>query len=240
MVSNASLADKVQLHPLLAGLSQVVEDLVKAIGIPCEIVIHDLADPSSSIVAIEGGITERIVGGPTTDFVLRLLRSRRTDENLIAYPNKTADGRPLRSSTLFVRDDSGQVIGCLCINIDLTYWNVLSSLVDKLCDTTTMAEAAKEAAEFFHLNVTDLLREAVETAIARHDAPVPLMERSEKLEIVRWLETDGIFLIRGSVDYVADALGVSRPTIYNYLAESRSVQRLFRTSQHAELFPDDS
>lgn len=100
-------------HPALEGLKQVVEGLVKAIGIPCEVVLHDLRDLSCSIIAIAGDVTGRKVGGPMTDFGLRLLRSGRFEENLIAYPNTTSNGKPLRSSAIFVRDKAGEVVGVL-------------------------------------------------------------------------------------------------------------------------------
>ena len=51
------------------------------------------------------------------------------------------------------------------------------------------------------------------------------MQKAQKLEVVRTLNEEGMFLIRGAVDYVADSLSVSRPTIYNYLAELKSSER---------------
>ena len=41
--------------------------------------------------------------------------------------------------------------------------------------------------------------------------------RDDKQQVVRMLEQRGAFLLRGAVDDVADAMGVSRITIYNYL-----------------------
>ena len=41
--------------------------------------------------------------------------------------------------------------------------------------------------------------------------------RSDKQQIVRMLDERGAFLLRGAVDDIAAAMGVSRITIYNYL-----------------------
>lgn len=209
----------------LEGLKQVVEDLVSAIGIPCEVVLHDLRDPSRSIIAIAGDITGRAVGGPTTDLVLRLLQSGQIKENLISYPATTPDGAPLRSSTLFVRDEEGEVIGCLCINIDLTYWTIIHNFVSDLCETKPLNNSEHPVSERFEASVGDMLRASVEHAIEETGQPVPLMQKAHKLNVVRTLDDEGVFLIRGAVDYVADSLGVSRPTIYNYLAELKSSER---------------
>ena len=41
--------------------------------------------------------------------------------------------------------------------------------------------------------------------------------RQDKQRVVRMLDERGAFLLRGAVDDIADAMGVSRITIYNYL-----------------------
>jgi predicted transcriptional regulator YheO len=47
------------------------------------------------------------------------------------------------------------------------------------------------------------------------------MTRVEKQRVVRFLDERGAFALRKSVERVADALGVSRFTVYNYLDASR-------------------
>ena len=46
---------------------------------------------------------------------------------------------------------------------------------------------------------------------------VASMSRTEKQQVVRFLDDRGAFLIRRAVEDVADRLGVTRFTIYNYL-----------------------
>ena len=41
--------------------------------------------------------------------------------------------------------------------------------------------------------------------------------RAEKQRVVRMLDERGAFLLRGAVDDIAEIMGVSRITIYNYL-----------------------
>jgi predicted transcriptional regulator YheO len=43
------------------------------------------------------------------------------------------------------------------------------------------------------------------------------MSRTEKQKLVRFLDDRGAFSLRKSVERVADILGVSRFTVYNYL-----------------------
>jgi hypothetical protein len=66
-----------------------------------------------------------------------------------------------------------------------------------------------------HLETTvhDLI-EAAEQGIGKD---VTRMSREEKQQVVRFLDTRGAFLIRRAVEDVAERLGVTRFTIYNYL-----------------------
>ena len=66
-----------------------------------------------------------------------------------------------------------------------------------------------------HLETTvhDLI-EAAEQSIGKD---VTHMSREEKQQVVRFLDTRGAFLIRKAVENVAERLGVTRFTIYNYL-----------------------
>ena len=49
------------------------------------------------------------------------------------------------------------------------------------------------------------------------DSPFGEMSREHKQRAVRMLEDRGAFALRKSIDEVADAMGVSRITVYNYL-----------------------
>lgn len=60
----------------------------------------------------------------------------------------------------------------------------------------------------------DRLIDTVETELG---APLPLLAREDKQRAVRLLDERGAFILRRAVEDVADAMGVSRITVYNYL-----------------------
>jgi uncharacterized protein YqgV (UPF0045/DUF77 family) len=60
----------------------------------------------------------------------------------------------------------------------------------------------------------DRLIESVERELG---AKLPQLNREDKQRAVRLLDEAGAFTLRRSVEDVADALGVSRITVYNYL-----------------------
>ncbi len=63
------------------------------------------------------------------------------------------------------------------------------------------------------------LLSAVESELG---APLPQLDRTSKQAAIRILDERGAFALRRAIEDVADAMGVSRITIYNYLNAIRS------------------
>jgi predicted transcriptional regulator YheO len=123
----------------------MVPDLARALGPDHEVVLHDLRLIPNSIIAIGGTLTGRAVGGPTTDLLLRLVRQGRSDD-VLRYRTRSADGRILRSSTLFIRDPDGRPVGCLCMNTDITDWLNAKALVDGVTKVSPLESSEDDAA----------------------------------------------------------------------------------------------
>ena len=63
-----------RIPPLLAGYINVVKGLGTILGRDCEVLLHDVSHPESSIIACENGhVSGRAVGSPMTDFGLIML-----------------------------------------------------------------------------------------------------------------------------------------------------------------------
>jgi len=60
----------------------------------------------------------------------------------------------------------------------------------------------------------DRLIESVENELG---GPLPSLSREDKQRAVRLLDERGAFTLRRAVEDLADAMGVSRITVYNYL-----------------------
>lgn len=93
----------------------------KNIGI--EILLHNLMNPSRSIVEIENGeVTGRKIGMGTTMLVLDLKKRKERKEDKLNYELNIGD-RKFKCTTIPIyRNDYG-LIGAICINIDLNYIN---------------------------------------------------------------------------------------------------------------------
>lgn len=207
-------SEKARLFALLARLSR---GLAEALGKNYEIVVHDFSDPERSIVAIENGhVTGRKVGDTLDALGFQLLR-RPQVEDLLNYHGKTKDGKVLRSSSIFLRDESGDVIGAMCINADVTE----PLQFDQWLRNVIKFDAADVEEKFEH-SVDEVLDGLIQTAIRGTGKQPTEFTREDKIAVISQLESKGTFLIRYSVDRVAELLHLSKYTIYGYLEEIKS------------------
>ncbi len=202
---------------LFQNAEAVARGLSEFFGESIEVVVHDFADPDRSILAIYGNLTGRRVGDPAPE---ALRRHWAKGEDLHNYPAQTRDGRPLKASTVFLRDESGSIIGALSLNYDLTVPLLLTNFLERFSRRT---RSAAEAAPIVGNGVGGQIERAFAEAAGAVGRPAPLMARAQKVRVVHDLERRGIFLIKGAVDEVARLLGVSRYTVYNYRKEVSAV-----------------
>lgn len=213
-----------KLHPTLRAFIPFVKGLADTFGTNCEVVLHDFSDLQHSIIAIENGhVTGRSVGSPMMEASLKLYVSDKVDEDNINYTGKSADGRVLKSSTMFIKDEKAKVLGCLCINYDITELTAVQRVMNDLMKVAVPNAGIKNSEpddEVFNV-VSGVLKDIVNDTIQIIGKPIIYLSKEEKVNIVEILDQKGAFLIKGAIDYVAEVLCVSRYTIYNYLDEIR-------------------
>ena len=205
----------------LQFLFQLAKGISRQFGPNCEVVVHDLDsnDPNSSIVAIENGhVTGRKVGDGPSHVVLEALRSGR--ENLtdhLSYLTRTKDGKILKSSTIYVRDDDGEAIGIFAINYDIT---LMLAMEENLKQFTATDQDQREP-ERISRNVGDLLDELIEQSVKIVGKPVALMTKEDKVKAIQFLNETGAFLITKSGDKVCRFFGISKYTVNRYIDEAK-------------------
>lgn len=214
------------LHPKLQAVLQTIDGLYETLGCRYEVILHDLSQLEQSIVAVRGNITNRKVGGPPTNYLLKFLRKYGDEApNQINYRNETSDGRVLRSSTMFIRDEDGHIVGSLCINQDLTDYIVASKLIQENISFQESEEKVEGTEEVFAHDISEVMEVMVSGELEVMQKPVAYMQKEDKLAVVESLEEKGIFDIKGAVEYVAERLGVTNFTVYNYLKEIRGTKK---------------
>jgi predicted transcriptional regulator YheO len=207
---------------ILATLATLVEPLSRTLPADCEVVLHDLRRLPNSIVAIAGDITGRSVGGPGTGLLLRKAAAG-TIATTVGYETRLPDGRSLRSTTVVVRDAEGTAVAALCINTDVMIWKAVRAIAESMLPAESSAERPPE--EKFFPDIDELAQHLLTQAIDACGAPVDLMQKRHKIAVVNDLKEGGFFMLKESVEMAAQALKVTRFTIYNYLNELGNEER---------------
>ena len=131
----------------LTVLQQIAQDIAAEFGADCEVVIHDLKtqEPEHSIIYIVNGhVTGRNVGDGPSDAVFDGIRQKRRGDSAPAdhngYLMKTADGKILKCSTSYIKDDDGSLHYVFGINYDITKLTMINSALNDLITPTDKAK----------------------------------------------------------------------------------------------------
>lgn len=207
----------------LEFLRNLARGMTSVFGDRCEVVIHDFSDLKRSLVHIEGDVTKRLLDSPIPDMLYRLIKEFGDDApDKFGYKSTTEDGKILKCSTHMVRDDDGKLEGCLCINFNVTDFAFLASAFSDYTFTSIQPTTGKATSLNGNQSTfAESMESAIDFAVAEHSKVPAMMDKSDKLTVIQKLDKDGVFMIKGSVDYIARVFGASRYTIYNYLKQIR-------------------
>lgn len=204
-------------------LKQIAHGLAVQFGSSCEIVIHDLQkkELESSIVYIENGhISNRKLGdGPSSVVLETLSRDPSQIQDRLSYLTKTDDGRILKSSTMYIRDEDDLIVYIFSLNYDITALLTIDTALQSLISVEKESDSDDERDQPQKIthNVNDLLDVLIEQALALVGKPVALMSKDDKITVVQYLNNAGAFLITKSGDKIASLLGISKFTLYSYM-----------------------
>ena len=138
---------------------------------------------------------------------------------MAALGPRTKDGKILKSSTVFIRDDHGRTVGIFAINYDIT---ILRAMGDTIAEVVGTGPSAPREPEPIVRSVADLLDDLIEQSVQLVGTPVALMTKEEKVRAIRYLNDTGAFLITKSGPKVCKFFGISKYTLYSYLDEAKN------------------
>lgn len=196
---------------------QLARGLAVHFGDNCEVVLHDLTTGNieSSIIIIENGqVSNRKIGDGPSHVVLEALRGDHSKlEDHLGYLTRTSDGRILKSSTMYIRNENNKITHIFSINYDIT--NLL--LIENTLHSLTGIKDKNAEPEKITRNVNDLLEDLIEQSVKLVGKPVALMTKDEKITAIRFLNDSGAFLITKSGDKISRYFGISKYTLYSYI-----------------------
>lgn len=210
----------------LQRYKDIVEFLGECFADTVEVVLHDLSDFEHSVIAIKNGhVTGRDLGAPLSMYARNRLREAEESQvdRLMNYPGLANSGRQLRSSSYFIRGGDGEIIGMLCVNVDVSDYQVAQDALRRLTlfadpDIDSSSRSVLESPESFPTSINDLIEETLDEVLGAEGIDVERLSASERIGIVARLQQRDLFQVKGAVRAVADYLRVSEATVYRYLS----------------------
>lgn len=219
---------------VLIHYMKLVKFLGTTLGPDYEVILHDLQDAGSSIIAIaNGNISGRTLGDPLPVDIKKMLEEKVFDQNdyLDNYKSSANNNKTvLRSSTFCVKGSSGEPELLLCINFtDYRYQDLSDQLLklrhpDFFVETNFVYNEEKALKELdinqtsgIYDSIPSAIEDILEQVLSLTDVPASRLTMTEKQKIIAILKERGVFQLKNAVKQVAKELHCSQASIYRYI-----------------------
>jgi D-arginine utilization repressor len=182
-----------------------------------EVVVHDIKQ--NKIVAIYHAFSKRRVGDSSLFTKEEEMAS--LQDCVGPYEKTNWDGKKLKSVSSVIRDENNIAVGMLCINLDISKLAMLNEIAANFISNTNFTQQPKP---LFQEDWQEKINKYIHTYLNEHHLNLKSLRREEKLQLIKQLEKSGAFGVKNAALYIAQVLGASRATIYNYLVKKEKVK----------------
>ncbi|EJY5107903.1 transcriptional regulator [Salmonella enterica] len=198
-------------NSLLDQLDMIAKGLSETFSPFCEVVVHDLKNPEHAILSIHNNLSGRKEGQPATELGLARIASPDFPSIIANYGNQFSDGRPVKSTSIGIKDRNGAYVAALCLNVDMTLFRGMQSVLARFTEieNTTVLEHIEPGG-------SEAIRMRIDSFAARLATTARALKAADRKVLIQELKSEGLLDVRKSMDTVAHHLGVSRATAYLY------------------------
>jgi predicted transcriptional regulator YheO len=191
-------------EPMIKAIVELFHPFVEA-------AVHDLE--TGKVVAIYHNISQRKVGEPSP---LKELKVDTKDfpDYFAPYYKKNWDGKPLKCISITMRNKKGVPVGLICINIDTSFFQEGQKLLETFLKTRGQAE---NPIEIFGSQCEETADLVIGAYLCARQLSLKHLTRGQKKEVVQQLYRIGVFNFKNAATFIAQKLGTSRASIYNYM-----------------------
>nr|WP_314264726.1 PAS domain-containing protein [uncultured Moellerella sp.] len=210
-MKSKSLDDAISIEQL----EKIVEGIGETFAPFAEVVLHDLTSPDDSIKLICNNLSGRQVGSPSTELGLKRIKNPNFPQIISNYENQFSDGRKVKSTSIGIKNNNGDYVAAVCINVDISLLNNLSLILDKFTrfnDNIIIDESLLPASEVS-------LKKRIDHYATDNGAIANNLNHQQKIEIIKILKDEGYLNIKKSALITTNYLNISRATFYNYLSK---------------------
>lgn len=175
-----------------------------------EVVVHDIKQ--NQVVAIYNPFSKRRVGDSS---MLSKEEMDMLEDCIGPYEKLNWDGRKLKSVSSVIKDDNNKAVGLLCINLDISKLNKIN---DSIAEFINLEKLIPQPTPLFKDDWQEKINKYIHIYLNEQHITLDSINRSEKKLLIEHLYEIGAFSAKKSAIYIAQVLGVSKATVYNYLS----------------------
>ena len=195
-----------QYEPLIEAVVELFHPFVEA-------AVHDLEQ--GKVVAIYHNISQREIGESSP---LKELKINVKDfpDYFSPYYKQNWDGRPLKCTSITLRNKKGNPVGLICINVDVSVFQDSYKLLEAFLKTKGGAE---NPIEIFGSECEEQAEKVIQQYLDEKRLALSHLNRDQKKELVQQLYRKGIFNFKNAAPFIAQKLNTSRASIYNHIKQ---------------------
>ncbi len=178
-----------------------------------EAAVHDLK--KGKIVALYHTLSQRKVGDTSPLKELKVETGEFPDY-FAPYYKQNWDGRPLKCTSITLRDKRGKPVGLICLNVDTSFAQDAYRTLESFLKVKTEAE---NPVELFGAQCEEQTMAIIQQYLEERQLSLPFLTRQQKKEIVQELYRRGVFNYKSAAPFVAKKINVSRASVYNYIKQ---------------------
>lgn len=176
------------------------------------------------------------------------------------YLTVTEEGKKLKCSVLFIRDKKNDLIGMICINIDITRLEIAKNTLEEVIGLPNVTSPSKinprcavsyidrqnivpsknsccknpiVIEERFYKEISDTWDQLLSNVKRSFPTPLARLSPQEMRCAIEQLHNEGFFLVKGSIQILAKELKKSRYTIYGHLRKIREKDKKQRIEKES-------
>ena len=192
-----------------------------------EIALHELMDEGMPIISLYNGqMSGRTIGDPLTSLGQHIIDTKQyLDKDYVTnYKSLSDSGKVVRSSSYFIKDDEGKLVGMMCINVNISDYEYLNATIQRILgiDQQEEIEYKRESPmEILSSSLETTIKQCISSSLQKMGYPNYMenyrLTSDEKMVVMKELHQQGVFNVKGAIPIVARELASSEPTIYRYL-----------------------
>lgn len=193
-----------QVEPMIKAVVELFHPLVEA-------AVHDLEQ--GKVIAIYHNLSRRKAGDLSPLKELEV-DTQEFPDYFPPYYKLNWDGRPLKCTSVTIRNEKGKAVGLVCFNMDASAIQDAHHLLETLLK---VKEQGKNPIEAFGGSCEEQAQALAAQYLEDNQLSLLHLTRGQKKDLVHYLYNKGIFNYKSAAPFIASYLNISRASVYNYI-----------------------